>query len=157
MRPRIIGEMLTIATAIGILALAFGWFAVLQRVREKAMLSLATQLGFEYLDRTVPSTFPNDEEPLSEIRSMWNIIHGRQKGAEIVVFDGISGKGRGVYHTFIAVRTTEDPFPRDEALLGNISRSSGWAVLCGEQQRLNLIPWSISLRGIKQYLHDLNL
>jgi hypothetical protein len=134
--------MLTIATVVGILALAFAWVALIRRLRDKAMVSLASELEFEYLDHTVPTTFPSDEKPLSQIRSMWNVIHGQQEGADIVIFDGISGNGRGVYHTFVAVRTPGDPFPRDEALLGNTLRSSGWTVLCAGNSRD-----SISFRG----------
>lgn len=121
------------------------------------MVSLASELGFEYLDRSLPAKFPRNDEPLSHIRSAWCVIHGQEKEVEIIVFDGIYGEGRGVYRTFIAVQTPNDPFPRDEALLGNTLQSSGWTVLCGEQQVFNLIPWSISTRKIKEYLRSLEL
>jgi hypothetical protein len=149
--------MLMTAIVIGFLALAVGSFLLLRRFRDRAMISLASELGFEYLNRTVPTTFPKEDQPFSQIRSVWDVIHGQEKGVEVVVFDGIHGEGRGVYRTFIAVQTPKDPFPRDEARLGNTLQSSGWTVLCGEQKGFNLIPWSISTRRIKDHLRNLKL
>jgi len=149
--------MVPIAIVLGVLAAAFAWFGLMRRGRDRAMLSLASELRFEYMDRTLPESFPRTEEQFNKIRQVWNVIHGQQKATEIIVFDGIFGDGRGVYRTFIAARTPSDPFPRDEGLLGNTLQSSEWAVLCGEQRALNLIPWSMSTRRIQEYLRTLKL
>lgn len=149
--------MLIVAAIIGFLAFGIATLVLMRRLRDRAMVSLASELGFTFLNRTLPNTFPREDEPFSQIKSFWDVIHGRQNGMEIIVFDGIYGDGRGVYRTFIAVQTPSNPFPKDEVILGNTLQSSGWTVLCGEQQAFNLVPWSISTRSIVKYLRSLQL
>jgi len=149
--------MIAIAVALGVFVVVFTWFALIRLVREKGMRSLASNLAFEYMDRSLPTSFPAGTEPFDKISVSWNVIQGQKNGTAIVVFDSIVGNGRGVYRTFIAVQTTSDPFPRDEELLGNVLHSADWAALYGRQVAFNLVPWSLSTRRIAQYLNGLTL
>jgi hypothetical protein len=147
--------MLAIAVVAGVLAIAFIWFKLIRSVRDRSMRSLASTLGFQYMDRALPACFPSDAEPFDKISLTWNVLRGIRKDIEIVVFDGIFGEGRGIYRTYIAARTTKDPFPKDESVLDNVLQSAGWTVLFGSQPALNLIPWSLSSRRIEEYLNRL--
>ncbi len=148
--------MVTAATILAILVFAFAWFRLLGSLREKAIRSLASKVGFQYTDRTLPSSFPSAQEAF-EIAHAWNVVQGERNGTQMVVFDSVVGRGRGIYRTFIAVRTKVDPFPKDEGLLTNVLWSPEWIAICGHQAVLNLIPWTMSARRIEEYIRSLML
>jgi hypothetical protein len=147
--------MVSIAVFVGVLAIAFAWFKLLRSVRDRSMRSLAAKLDFQYMGRTLPDGFPSNAEPFDKISLTWNVLRGVRNDLEILVFDGIFGRGRGIYRTYIAIQTTKDPFPKDESVLDNVLQSGGWTALFGSQQSLNLIPWSLSSRRIENYLNRL--
>jgi hypothetical protein len=149
-------SMVAIATVIGILAVGFGWFYLLRFFRDRSMRSLAKRLGFQYTNRSFPSDFPSDAEPFDNISRKWNAMSGRRNGLDIIVFDGIFGGGRGIYRTYVAVRSEKNPFPSTHTLLEKVLQSGGWFALFGRQKALDFVPWSLSIERLKEIVDRLS-
>jgi len=147
--------MVAIATVIGVLAVGFGWFFLLRFFRDRSMRSLARRLGFQYTNRSFPNDFPSDAEPFNNISLKWNAMSGQRNGIDIVVFDGIFGSGRGIYRTYVAVRSQKYPFPSSDSLLEKVLQSGGWFALFGRQKALDFVPWSLSVERIKEIVDRL--
>jgi hypothetical protein len=150
-------NMVGIAAAIGIVGLALSWFFLLRFFRDRSMRFLAQKLGFQYTGRSFPTCFPATAEPFDKIRLKWNAICGRRDGIDIIVFDCIYGTGRGIYRTYIAVRSPQDPFPSGIGILEKVLQSSGWSALFGRQMALDFVPWSLSVERIQEIVDRLTL
>ena len=123
--------------------------------RDKSMRLLAERLGFQYTDRSLPPSFPAAIEPFDKVKLKWNVLCGQQNGIELVVFDGIFGGGRGVYRTYIAAHTANDPFTNGKSVPDKVFQSGGWFALFGWQKALNFVPWSLSVGRIEEYVKSL--
>jgi hypothetical protein len=81
-----------------------------------------------------------------------NVLAGRCNGKEVLIFDAVVGTGKGVYATFFAVRSEDDPFggmPEPWTLV----HSNGWFALW--RVRFWQIPWTMSVRLIEEQLRKL--
>jgi hypothetical protein len=88
---------------------------------------------------------------------MWNVIEGEKNGIKILIVDTTLGvgreqKGKGVYSTFIAARTDENPFG-DKSPEEKIAHSNGWTALY--RIRFLRVPWTLSIQRIEAHLDNL--
>lgn len=111
------------------------------KFRARAMRALAARWGFQYIgppaSRWFSPTHPKISPPLpvwfslachpygSRIRQVWNVIEGQQNGVSLLIFDSIIGEGKGVYCTFIACQTEQNPFGTDTSP-DRVLQSGGW-------------------------------
>jgi hypothetical protein len=107
------------------LAVTVGLFSILQSFRAKAMRALASKLGFQFINKPLPDSFSMICDPFDSNPSVWNVIEGQRNGIRILVFDSAFRK---TYRTFIAVQTEDNPFSKDEVVLGNTLQSNGWTM-----------------------------
>jgi hypothetical protein len=127
-------------------------FKLLRVFRDESMRLLAERLGFQYTGRSLPAAFPAAIEPFDKITLKWNVLCGQQNGIELVVFDGIFGGARGVYRTYIAAHTANDPFTNGKSVPDKVLVSGGWFALFGWQKAFNVVPWSLSVDRIEEYV-----
>jgi hypothetical protein len=149
-----------------VLTLCFVGIKLLYLSRSVAMRALALRLGFQFREgephllylpkghRPLPTSFQVRGNPWNNITRAWNFIEGEKGGIRVLIFDSTigSGKGKGIYITFIAVRTDENPFGNkgsDE----KIAHSNGWTALY--RFRFWQIPWTLSIQSIEAYVDNL--
>jgi hypothetical protein len=152
--------------ALLILALCFIGIKLLYRFRSVTMRALALRLGFQFREgeplllylrkghRPLPTSLQVRGAPWNTITRAWNFIEGEKAGIRVVIFDSTlgSGKGKGVYSTFIAVQTDENPFKYREPE-EKIAHSNGWTALY--RLRFWQIPWTLSVQSIEEYVDNL--
>lgn len=138
--------------------------------RARAMRTLAARWGFQYIGPPgfswgfpslpkirppLPVSFSLDWYPANKIRQVWNVIEGQQSGVSILIFDGLFGKGKGTYCTFVACQTEKNPFGTDTAL-DRVIQSRGWTAL----YRIPLLQtpwgtWTMSTQRLEDHLNKL--
>jgi hypothetical protein len=91
--------------------------------------------------------------PWNSITRAWNFIEGEKNGVKVLIFDSTlgSGRGKGIYSTFIAVNTDKNPFEYVGPEL-KIAHSNGWTALY--RLRFWQVPWTLSIRCIEEYVEN---
>ncbi len=82
------------------------------------------------------------------------MIEGQQGGLSVLIFDSIVGEGRGMYCTFFACRTEQNPFGMHIAP-DRVIQSHGWTVLF--RVRFIQVPWTIGVRSLEDHLNKLGV
>jgi hypothetical protein len=158
--------LLKFLPAVAVLALLFGLVSSLFMFRARSMRALATRWGFQYIGprapnfwgfRSFPKTrlslpvsFPRVGYPVGDIRQVWNVIEGQQKGLHVLIFDGVVGTR--TYCTIIACQTKQNPFGIDTSP-GRVIQSGGWTVLC--RVRYLQIPWTMGIQRLDDHVNRL--
>lgn len=158
--------LLELLIALAPLTLAVGVVKVSLMFRARAMQTVASKWGFQYIGPTafrwgflsmpkirppLPASLSLDWYPSNEIRQVWNVIEGRQNGVSVLIFDGFFGTR--TWCTFIAWQTEQNPFGRNTAT-NRVIQSNGWTVL----YRIPVLqtPWATWTMGIRHLEDTLN-
>lgn len=153
-----------IALALLVLTLCLIGVKLLYRYRSVSMRALALRLGLQFRDgephlmylpkghRPLPTSFQVKASPWNTITRAWNFIEGEKDGIRVLIFDSTLGSGRGIYGTFIAVRTDKNPFKNKDSE-EKIAHSNGWTALY--RFRFWQIPWTLSVESIEEYVDNL--
>jgi hypothetical protein len=88
------------------------------------------------------------------IRQVWNVVEGHQSGLSVLIFDIILGEGRGMYCTFFACQTEQNPFGIDIAP-DRVIQSHGWTALF--RVRFLQIPWTMGVQRLDDHLNKLRI
>jgi hypothetical protein len=154
-----------------VVALIFGAIKILYMSRARAMRALAARWSFQYIGPPASRWFSSASQPKispplpiwfsqgchpygSRIRQVWNVIRGQQSKVSVLIFDSIIGEGKGVYCTFVAFETEQNPFVIDTKPDGLI-RSGGWTAVY--RVRFLQIPWTIGVKRIDDHLNKLQV
>ena len=161
--------LLRLLPALALLTLIFGMVRITYVFRARAMRSLASRWGFQYMGpsfsgwRTSSHTLINLPPQLSlanclahgrRIRKVWNVIEGQHGGSSVLIFDSIVGEGRGVYCTFFACQTEQNPFGM-RTVPDQVIQSHGWTVLF--RLRFLQVPSTIGVRSLEDHLNKLQV
>lgn len=152
-----------------ILSCVFGCAKLLMFYRAKGMRALATRWGFQYIgprasrlfsrslaeiSPPLPASFPRASYPTHAIRQVWNVIEGQQSGVSVLIFDSIIGEGKGVYCTFVACQSKQNPFGI-AAKPDRLIQSGVWTAVY--RVRFVQIPWTIGIQRLDVYLKKLRI
>jgi hypothetical protein len=159
--------LLKFLPALAVLTLIFGLTRIPYMLRARDMRTLATRWGFRYIGPsfsgwrtsssrklTLPLSFPHQPVQGRPIRQVWNVIEGQQSGLSVLIFDSIIGEGRGMYCTFFACQTEENPFGVDIAP-DRVIQSHGWTALY--RDRFLQIPWTMGVHRLDDHLNKLRV
>ncbi len=159
-------SLIRFVPALLMLTAIFVGIELLYRYRASAMRALAVKWGFQYSKgepnkwylpknhHPKPTSFRLRGYPVDTLNRTWNVIEGKKNGFEILVLDSTLSMGgrKGLYSTFIAVRTDTNPF-EDTSPEEKIAHSNGWTALY--RLRFWQIPWTLSIRRIEGHLDAL--
>jgi hypothetical protein len=149
-----------------VLTTCFIGIKLLYLSRAAAMRALAIRSGFQFREgkpyllylpknhHPLPASFQVRGSPWNTVTRAWNFIEGEKNGTKVLIFDSTLGsryRGKGIYSTFIAVRTDKNPFPYAGPEL-KIAHSNGWTALY--RLRFWQIPWTLSIECIEEYLDN---
>ncbi len=161
--------LLKFLPVLALLALIFGVIKILYTSRARAMRALAAKLGFQYIgppasrwrspssakiSPSLPVSFSLAGYPANEIRQVWNVIEGQESGKSVLIFDSIVGEGKGMYCTFIACQTEQNPFGIDTSP-DRVIQSGGWTALY--RVRFLQIPWTMGIQRLDDYVNKLRV
>ena len=159
--------LLKFLPALAVVMLVLGLIKILYVFRAQAMRTLAGRWGLHYVGPsfsgwqtsssrklTLPLSFPNELVQGRPIRQVWNVIEGQQRGLSVLIFDSIIGEGRGMYCTFFACRTEQNPFGINIAP-DRVIQSQGWTALY--RDRFLQIPWTMGVQRLDDHLNELRV
>lgn len=130
--------------------------------RARAMRRLASRWGLQYIGPTAPPQWwwntsrPIIPAPLPGrffqlgVSQAWNIVEGKNNGASLFIFDGLSEGFRSQPCTYIACQTEQSPFPITTSV-EPVVQIRGWTVLHGVS-----FLWFSWLMGIGRLDRHLN-
>jgi hypothetical protein len=81
-------------------------------------------------------------------------MEGQQGTLSVLIFDSIIGEGRGVYCTFLACQTEQNPFGLDIAP-DRVIQSNGWTAVF--RVRFLQVPWTMDVQRLDDYLNKLEV
>ena len=149
--------------------LLFGVVKLLYLFRAMAMRAFAFKLGLQYKEgkphllylpkghRPLPTWLQVKGAPWNTVTRAWNFIEGEKNGIKVLIFDSTLGsrnRGKGIYSTFIAVRTDKNAFENKDSY-EKIAHSNGWTALY--RFRFWQIPWTLSIQRIEEHLDNLGI
>ena len=159
--------LLKFLPALAVVMLVLGVIKIFYVFRARAMRTLAARWGLRYVGPsfsgwrtsssrklTLPLSFPHGLVQGRPIRQVWNVIEGQQSGLSVLIFDSILGEGRGMYCTFLACQTEQNPFGINIAP-DRVVQSHGWTVLY--RDRLLQIPWTMGEQRLDDHLNELRV
>lgn len=103
----------------------------------------------------LPTSFNVKGSPWSSVTRAWNFIEGEKNGVKVLIFDSTlgSGRGKGIYSTFVAVGTDKNPFEYVGPEM-KIAHSNGWTALY--RIRFWQVPWTLSTQCIEEYVEHVS-
>ena len=163
-------KFLPVFAVLVLLALILAVVSIASKVRARAMRDLAAKWGVQYIgpaaSRWFSPSHPKISPPLpiwfsqachpygSRIRQVWNVIEGQQNKVSLLIFDSIIGEGKGVYCTFVACETEQNPFGIDTKP-DRVIQSGGWTAVY--RVRFLQIPWTMGIKRIDDYVNKLRV
>lgn len=150
----------------GVILVVVGLVRLSLLFRARAMRSFAARWGLEYVGPSAfrwrlakirpPVNIPFSLSwwPANEIRQVWNVVEGQQSGVPVLIFDGYVGGGRGVYRTFFACKSEQNPFEMD-SLRDHVVHLLGWTIVYRVPFPL-AVPWATWSMGIHRLNGHLN-
>ena len=144
-----------------LVAAMLGAVRIMHYFRACAMRRLASKWSFRYIGPTAPpqwwwnSSRPIIPAPLPGrfshlgISQAWNIIEGKNDGASVFIFDGVSEGYRSHPCTYIACQNEESPFPLTTSA-ERVIQIRGWTVLRGV--RFLWFSWFMGMGRLDRHL-----
>jgi hypothetical protein len=137
---------------------------IFHRFRARAMRTLATTWGFQYIGPPAPKWWnpfrPRISLPiptlvfhgLPTLRQVWNVIEGEQNGKSVLIFDAVIGAKGGAPCTFIACQAGQNPFG---VVISpdRLVQSHGWAVVHGVW--FLWFSWEMGIKRLERYVKKL--
>jgi hypothetical protein len=144
--------MMRFLPAILVISAVFGFVYFVTAYRTRSMRALANRLGWQFHGKQRPPHFSMRGNPSNEIKKVFNVISGQMNGRDVVIFDSILYGRRGIYSTFLAVRSDSDIFSAPTKPW-KVCQSGEWKALW--RTRFLQVPWTMTIGQIEERLSQL--